>query len=164
MSFINASGHWAPFEGTDDVPFSRPDSEIGWHELPRQDSIYVDEQMWRESVSQAQAPGNIWEMIKFAGAIYSRQIESINLPIAEWDAPGRGLAQLPLMQSPNVVSGNMYNKIRTDRYGPFNDPRQSQSALDNFLASAVPSGVNALETSTMPQGTDYTLGYGRPGG
>ena len=104
----------------------------------------------------------MWEMVKFGGEIYYRAIETTPLPIAEWPAIGRG-AMLPVAQHPSVVSGNLSQASKVDRYGPFRDPRQTQSALDAFNAWAMPRQVASLEASTVYTGQS-ALGFGAPGG
>jgi len=164
VSYITRDGYWAPTGHNPVIPVSEPDTDFRPSGVPGRwyPNEYVNGDMWLAEVSQAENPTNMWEMVKFAGEIYQRQIETLPLGIAEWPAIGRG-AMMPVLQSPSVVSGNVYNKATTDRYGPFRDPRQTQSALDAFNAWAMPRQVSALEQSTVYSGQS-ALGFGAPGG
>jgi hypothetical protein len=164
VSYITKEGNWAPEGHTELIPVSRPDSDFRpsgvpgfWYSNP-----FTNAELWQNEVAQAAEPSNMWEMVKFAGSIYQRAIETAPLPIAEWPAIGRG-AMMPVAQHPSVVSGNVYNQATLDRYGPFRDPRQTQSALDAFNAWAMPRQVSSLEASTVYSGQS-ALGFGAPGG
>lgn len=161
--YVNHDGIWAPDSHPQDaIPVSWPSDEATpvpfFFENNR-----VNPDMLRGAVSQAAPLTNLWDAVKFAGALWARIVHETPLPIAEWDWTGRG-AEMAHMQAPSVVSGNVYNNARHDRYGPFRDPRQSQAAIDAYLASAMPREVVALENVNQVGQGNYARGFGAPGG
>lgn len=161
MSYLAHDGTWAPDDHSPAIPVS--DIDDGFRSDVWFPNAYVNHELWEQSYSQAGVPSSIWENIKFAGAVWGRILATDFLPVAEWDVVGRG-EEMPLMQSPNVVSGNVYELQRLERRGPFNDPRQSQAAIEAYLAAAVPQDVQTIEDQNQWGGTIAFPGYGRPGG
>lgn len=160
---VTHDGFWGPEPNREELPVS-----WGSDEFPRISNVFYDDahtnaELWREQVEQAARPVSVWEQIKFAGAIYARAIETQPLPMAEWPEIGRGVYQQNL-QHGSVIAGNIYNNATHDRYGPFRDPRMSQTALDMYLASAMPREVEWLNRGTQVGVGTYTRGYGAPGG
>ena len=154
MSFITNSGHWAPSEHRPEVPenephrFAEPGSSLPYH--PISSDEYMNIELQARQVEQARQPRDMWEMVKgIWGSVMRTAYETVPIPRAEFGTfQQRGGHYEPRLQTPTVVSGKAAGQSWWDRYGPYRQPKLSQSAIDAYLQSVIDAQVGAVETQT----------------
>lgn len=100
-----------------------------------------------EDFKHPTAPASAWETIRFAFSALARREHSLPIDFAEYPLVSRG-GDIPQRQSSNVVAGNVSAAGKTDRYGPFRQQALAQFALQAYLDSSVPRGVQRVNSQT----------------
>lgn len=119
----------------------------------------------QRTMAQAGPRSDVFEQSRFALGAWARNLEQNFIPIADPSPVGRGYTDVQGVQHPSTVSGNRNLLATEDRYGPFNDSRLSQAAIEAYLETALPSGVAIGQALTgLRPPIQSTLGFGRPGG